>query len=74
MDLISYTGNWLTLIILGLITEKPSVRIFILPGSVRRISCAPPDVGPGQLYNVLESGRRYHGKKLKSTDTVYEEE
>ena len=27
-----YAGNWLTLVILGLITEKPGVRTFILPG------------------------------------------
>ena len=49
-----YTGNWLTLVILGLITEKPGVRTFTLPGPstyrarVRRTCCSLlPLVDPG---------------------------
>jgi len=59
--LLFQTGNWLTLVILGLPTEKLSVRTFILPGTstyrarVRRTFCIPTSRRPciKEVYKAI---------------------
>jgi len=50
-----YTGNWLTLVILGLVTEKLSVRTFtswspVPTGPRYDVPLVPPLVNPDLTY------------------------